>query len=154
MNSPCSFRRISALICKVEAETMAWLGMCLPESRCLGSITDSGTHPFKWAWASHFTFPSLRVCLCAHSLSCVQFFVTSWTVAHQTPPWNFPGKNTGVGCHFLLQGNLPNPGIKPASPALAGRFVTTEPPGKPASCLVKCGWSRLPHSLGGEALRN
>ena len=19
-------------------------------------------------------------------------------------PWNFPGKNTGVGCHFLLQG--------------------------------------------------
>ena len=21
-------------------------------------------------------------------------------------PWNFPGKNTGVGCHFLLQGTL------------------------------------------------
>ena len=42
-------------------------------------------------------------------------------------PWNFPGNNTGVGCHFLLQGNLPNPGIKLASPALAGRFFTTEP---------------------------
>ena len=28
-------------------------------------------------------------------------------------PWNFPGKNTGVGCHLLLQGNLPDPGIKP-----------------------------------------
>ena len=30
-------------------------------------------------------------------------------------PWNFPGKNTGVGCHFLLQGNLlaqgSNPGL-------------------------------------------
>ena len=26
---------------------------------------------------------------------------------------------------------LPDPGIKPASPALAGRFLTTEPPGKP-----------------------
>ena len=27
-----------------------------------------------------------------------------WTVAHQAPlPWNFPGKNTGVGCHSLLQ---------------------------------------------------
>ena len=25
----------------------------------------------------------------------------TWTVAH---PWNSPGKNTGVGCHFLLQG--------------------------------------------------
>ena len=23
--------------------------------------------------------------------------------AHQAPPWNSPGKNTGVGCHFLLQ---------------------------------------------------
>ena len=30
---------------------------------------------------------------------------------------------------FLLQGH--NPGIKPLSPALAGRFITTEPPGKP-----------------------
>ena len=28
--------------------------------------------------------------------------------------WNFYSKNTGVGCHFLLQGNLPDPGIKPA----------------------------------------
>ena len=28
-----------------------------------------------------------------------------WTVAHQVlHPWNFPGKSTGVGCHFLLQG--------------------------------------------------
>ena len=29
-----------------------------------------------------------------------------------------PGKNTGVGCHALLQGNLPNPGIEPRSSAL------------------------------------
>ena len=39
-------------------------------------------------------------------------------------PWNSPGKNTGVHCHFLLQ-NLPDPGIDPpslASPALAGGF--------------------------------
>ena len=27
----------------------------------------------------------------------------------------FPGKNTRVGCHFLLQGNLPDPGIEPMS---------------------------------------
>ena len=36
------------------------------------------------------------------------------------------GKNTGVGFHFLLQRNLPDPGTKPASPALAGAFFTTE----------------------------
>ena len=27
-------------------------------------------------------------------------------------PWDFPGKNTGVGCHFLLQGLLPIQGSK------------------------------------------
>ena len=44
-------------------------------------------------------------------------------------PWNFPGKNTGVACHFLLQGTFPT-GTEHASPALAGGFFTTEPPGK------------------------
>ena len=35
--------------------------------------------------------------MCAQSLSHIQFFATLWT-------WDFPGKNTGVSCHFLLQG--------------------------------------------------
>ena len=34
----------------------------------------------------------------------VRLFATPWTAAHQgPPPWDSPGKNTGVGCHFLLQ---------------------------------------------------
>ena len=42
------------------------------------------------------------------SLSRVQLFVTPWTVAHQfLCPRNFPDKNTGVGCHVLLQGVFP-----------------------------------------------
>ena len=44
-------------------------------------------------------------------------------------PQNIPGKNTGVCCHFSLQGI--NPGVKPTSSSLAGRFFTNEPPGKP-----------------------
>ena len=37
------------------------------------------------------------------SLSRVRLFATPWTVAHQAlRPWDFPGKSTGVGCHFLL----------------------------------------------------
>ena len=32
---------------------------------------------------------------------------------------------------FPTPGHLPNPGIEPVSPALAGRLFTTEPPGKP-----------------------
>ena len=45
-------------------------------------------------------------------------------------PWNFPGKSTGVGCHFLLQGTFPDPGIEPKSPALRADALPSEPPGK------------------------
>ena len=45
---------------------------------------------------------------CVCSFSRVKLFVTTWTVARQAPPSTaFPGKNTGVGCHFLLQGIFP-----------------------------------------------
>ena len=44
-------------------------------------------------------------------------------------PWDSPGKNSRVGCHFFRQGLL-GPGIEPTSPALEARFFTTEPPGK------------------------
>ena len=41
-----------------------------------------------------------------------------------------PGKNTSVGCHALLQGNLPNPEIEPRSPTLQVYSSLSEPPGK------------------------
>ena len=45
--------------------------------------------------------------------------MTTWTVfTRLLCPWNSPGKNTGVGFHFLLQGDLLNPGMGPRSPAL------------------------------------
>ena len=54
-------------------------------------------------------------------------------------PWNFPSNNTREGCHFPLQGNLPNPGMEsesPMFPALAGRFFIIVPPGKPILVLM------------------
>ena len=55
--------------------------------------------------------------------------------------WDSPGKNTEVGCRFLLQGNLPDPGIKSESPALAGGLCTTQPtseaPFSPVTCQAK-----------------
>ena len=47
-------------------------------------------------------------------------------------PWNFPGKNTGVGCYFLLQQIFPTQGSKLSllHPVLAGRFFITVPPKK------------------------
>ena len=44
-------------------------------------------------------------------------------------PWNFPGKNTGVGRHFL-PGDLPDPGLF-CLLHWQGRFFPTAPPGKP-----------------------
>ena len=68
-------------------------------------------------------------------LSCVLLFVTSWTIAHQVPlSMGFPRQEYWGGLPFPSPGERPDPGIKPippASPALAGRFFTTEPPGKP-----------------------
>ena len=46
-------------------------------------------------------------------------------------PWNFLGKSTGVGCHFLLQGIFPTWGSNPGSPALWADTLLSEPPGNP-----------------------
>ena len=45
-----------------------------------------------------------------YSLSHFWLFATPWTVQPTSLPWpwdDFPGKNTGVGCHSLLQGIFP-----------------------------------------------
>ena len=44
-------------------------------------------------------------------------------------PWDSQGRNTKSGLPFPSPGRLPDVGIRPTSPALAGRFFTTEPPG-------------------------
>ena len=57
----------------------------------------------------------------------VQLFTTPWTAALQAPlPGDSPGKNTGVGCHALLQGIVPTQG---SNPGLLADSLPTEPPG-------------------------
>ena len=80
------------------------------------------------------------VCVCvrthmhAQSLSHVQLFTNPWTAACQAPrSMEFSRQGYWSGLPFPPLGNLLDPGIKPMSPvslALAGRFFTTEPPGK------------------------
>ena len=65
------------------------------------------------------------------SLSHVQLFVTPWTVARQAPlSMDFPGKNTGVGCHFFLQRIFQTQGSNPH--------------------LLHCGWILYPLSHQGS----
>ena len=52
----------------------------------------------------------MLIALFCLTLSCVQLFVTPWTV------WNFPGQNTGVGSLSLLQGIFPTKGSNPGLP--------------------------------------
>ena len=56
-------------------------------------------------------------------------------IALQAPlSMGFPRQEYWSGLPFPSPGDLPNPGIKPVSPAspiLAGKFFTTKPPGKP-----------------------
>ena len=76
-------------------------------------------------------------------LRCVQLLVT---VAHQAPLSREFSRQEYWSCHFQFQGIFPKQGLNPhllgssnprikstflVSPALAGRFFTTVPPGKP-----------------------
>ena len=62
----------------------------------------------------------------------VRLYATPWTVAHQVPlSMEFSRQEYWSGLPFPSPEDLLDPGIEPASPALAGRFFTTEPPEKP-----------------------
>ena len=59
-------------------------------------------------------------------------FGTPWIVAHQaTLSMELSRQEYWSGLPFPFPGDLPNRGIQPSSPALAGRLFITEPPGKP-----------------------
>ena len=53
----------------------------------------------------------------------------------------FPRQESWSGWPLLLPGDLPHPGMEtmiPMTPALAGGFFTTEPPGKRLQILAEC----------------
>ena len=74
----------------------------------------------------------LRLRMLPHTQWWLWFLVT-WLFLTLATPWTSPSGSSvcrifqarilGVGCHFLLQG-IPDPGIQPGSPAIAGRFFT------------------------------
>ena len=71
-------------------------------------------------------------------------FVTPGTVAHQAPlSMGFPRQEYWKGLPFPIPVDLPNPEIKPVSPALTDVLFITEPPGKPLLLLLLSHFSRV-----------
>ena len=74
----------------------------------------------------------VRVCVCVQLLSHVRFFINPWTAVHQAPlSMGFPRQEYWIRLPFPSPGHFPHPGLEPSPPALADRFFTVEPPGKP-----------------------
>jgi len=78
-------------------------------------------------WKCHPTMSSSAARCESESVSCLVVSDCLWPHGLQSArlfcPWNSPGKNTGVGYHFLLQGILPTQGSNP-SLVIAGIFFT------------------------------
>ena len=76
-----------------------------------------------------------------HACLVISDSVAPWNGACQAPlSMEFSRQEYWSGLPFHSPGDLPNPGIEPGSPgspALAGRFFPTEPPGKPKGKLSK-----------------
>ena len=67
------------------------------------------------------------ILLCVKLLSHVQLFASPWTVACQAPlSMGFSRQKYWSGLPFPSPGNLPNPGIKPRSPALQADSLPSE----------------------------
>ena len=80
-------------------------------SQCYFCFLGGRKSPLIWSWLSRKVK--------GKSLSRARFLTTPWTVAHQTPPsMGFSRQEYWSGVPFPSPGDLPDPGIKPRSPAL------------------------------------
>ena len=103
---------------RVRGEGLCCLQLCVAGTCCLAApdcpIIDSGD---------------------THSLSCSVMSYSSatpQTIARQAPlSMGFSRQEYWSGLPLLPPGDLPDPGIEPVSPKLAGGFFTAEPGGKP-----------------------
>ena len=93
-------------------------------------LPDLSQHRPRRQGTSDRLFPPASVCTCA--LSCVSLQPCGSWPTRLLCPWDSPGKNTGEGCHFLLQGIFPtqglNKGLQGLLPALQAESLPSEPP--------------------------
>ena len=112
-----------------------------PKSKDLSIRYDIDYFPKPQCKGQIFSFVCVCVCVYVCMLSCVQLFATPWTIACQAPlSMGYSRQEYWSGLPFPPPRDLLDPRIEPfspASPALAGRFFTTDPPEKPNLSLDK-----------------
>ena len=105
-------------------------GLCssTPHKAELQSLCSNNIH--LWVMVTPFWVqPHFLLCCCLVAVTSDPFEIP-WTVAHQASmSMVFPKKEYWSGLPIPFPGDSSWPGIKPTSPALAGGFFTTEPPG-------------------------
>ena len=89
---------------------------------------------------------------CVLSCSVTSNSATPWTVARQAPlSMRLSWQEYWSGLPFPPPGDLSDPWTEPMSPALAGGFFTTEPPGSPEISYAQqfhswvCIWKKQKH---------
>ena len=92
-------------------------------------IEERGNGGLRWvAMKMVKTLYSECVCACIQSFSRVRLFATSWTIACQAPlSMGFFKQEYRSGLSFPPPGDLPDPGIKPASPVSPALQVDSIP---------------------------
>ena len=135
INSKCPEERLlhlNLVMCPSNPVTQLRLGS--GESTPVGPTTQR-----KWGGSQAGQTPwALSECMHVRLLSCTWLFLTSWTAACQAPLYmGFFNRNSGVGCHFLLQGIFPT---QRSNPCLLHWQAdsATETPGKPKTPSTTC----------------
>ena len=117
-------------------------------------VTESDTTEATWRAHMHRAASYMEV-WCVICLGVSRLFPTPWTVVCQaTLTMEFSRQEYWSGLPFPFLGDLPNPGIKPGSPALQADSLPSEPPGMPLYCLSHsfymengCKWLRAMKQL-------
>ena len=112
----------------ILSSNLSWVTSWSPSrALLLGEHTLYSQHPLR-------CLPLMPVCAPLHSH--VRLSATPRTVAQQAAlSMGFSRQEYWSGVPFPFPMDLPDPGIEPASPALAGGLFTTEPPGRPPAYL-------------------
>ena len=122
-----------------HSSTLAWRnpwtekpGGSSPQGRKESDTTEATKQQQLIYSLSIISSRSFLLLLLLSHFSCVRLFAIPWTVAHQAPLFmEFPRQEYWSGWPCPSPGDLPNPRIKPGSPALQADSLPSEPSGKP-----------------------